>query len=258
MIKTIVYGINGKMGQILSEQLLKESGMEIVAGIDRSKFDIKRTYPVYNSLYKYKGEVDVIIDFSHPSYLERIIEYSLEKKTPLVIATTGFSQEQFEKIKMASEEVPILYSSNMSLGINILSKALREISQVLNKDFDIEIIEKHHNNKADAPSGTAYLLADVINEALGNSYKYIYGREGNNSKRENNEIGIHSIRGGTIPGEHTIIFAGSDEIIELKHTALSKKIFAQGAIKASRFIVTAKKGFYTMDDIFNDDIQNLL
>ncbi|GFN34424.1 4-hydroxy-tetrahydrodipicolinate reductase [Tepidimicrobium xylanilyticum] len=254
MIKTIIYGVNGKMGQILNKQLLNEKDMEIVAGIDRSMLDVKRTYPIYNSLYEYKGEVDVIIDFSHPSYLEQIIDYSLDRRVPLVIATTGFSEEQFRKIKMASEYIPILYSSNMSLGINILTRILSQIVKILNRDFDIEIIEKHHNKKTDAPSGTAYLLADIINETLGNSKRYIYGREGNNSKRENNEIGIHSIRGGTIPGEHTIIFAGSDEIIELKHTALSKKIYAQGAIKAARFIVKAKKGFYTMDDIFNSNV----
>ncbi|MFA5524104.1 MAG: 4-hydroxy-tetrahydrodipicolinate reductase [Tissierellales bacterium] len=244
MIKAIIYGSNGKMGQVLSKQIEDEKDIEIVAGVDRKADEIKNTYPVYGNPYEYKGEADVIIDFSHPSYLTQMLEFSVDRKLPLVIATTGFSDEQLKQIEKASQEIPILHSANMSLGINVLSRILRDISKLLDEDFDIEIIEKHHNKKLDAPSGTAYLLANVINESLENSKKFIYGREGTNTKRENNEIGIHAIRGGTIPGEHTVVFAGNDEIIELKHTALSKNIFALGAIKAARFIVKAKKGLY--------------
>jgi len=252
MIKTIIYGSNGKMGQVLGEQLINHNDFEIVAGIDRDANKCKNPYPVYSNPYEYKGEVDVIIDFSHPSYLEEMLEFSLEQKIPLVMATTGFSDEQLRKIRKASEVIPILHSANMSLGINVLSRILREVSQLLNESFDIEIIEKHHNKKVDAPSGTAYLLANTINETLGNSKDFVYGRESINARRGENEIGIHAVRGGTIPGEHTVIFAGLDEIIEFKHTALSKNIFAQGAIRAARFITKEKQGFYTMDDIFNN------
>ena len=250
MIKVIVYGSNGKMGQVLSNQIANESDIEIVAGIDRTIDKIENIYPVYSNPYEYKGEADVIIDFSHPSNLEKILEYSSDKKVPLVIATTGFSEEQFNLLLETSKNLPILHSSNMSLGINAISMVLKEISRFLGDNFDIEIIEKHHNKKVDAPSGTAYLLANVINKALDNKKEYIFGREGGNAKRHEKEIGIHAIRGGTIPGEHTVIFAGLDEVIEIKHEALSKNIFAQGAIKATRFIINAKPGFYNMDDIF--------
>ncbi|SCG83859.1 dihydrodipicolinate reductase [Proteiniborus sp. DW1] len=250
IIKVIIYGSSGKMCQVLSEQLIKEIDMKIVAGIDKNVNNNTGLYPVYSNPYDYNGEVDVIIDFSHPSCLEQMLDFSLDRKIPLVIATTGYSDEQVEKIKKASMKIPIFYSSNYSLGINVLTRALREISQMLSEDFDIEIIEKHHSRKLDAPSGTAYLLANVINESLGNSKKFIYSRYGKDAKREANEIGIHAVRGGTIPGEHTVIFAGTDEIIEIKHTALSKRNFALGAIRAARFIITVERGLYSMDDIF--------
>ncbi|MBU5456112.1 4-hydroxy-tetrahydrodipicolinate reductase [Caproiciproducens sp. MSJ-32] len=250
MIKVMIYGANGKMAQVLSRQIELEKDMEIAVGIDRYNSDGKNKYPIYSDPYEYNGEVDVIIDFSHPSNLDQMLDFSIKRKIPLVIATTGLSEEQLKEIEDASKKTAILHSSNMSLGINILSRVLRNISKLLSEDFDIEIIEKHHNKKVDAPSGTAYLLANVINEVLDNSKEYTYGREGKNVKREKNEIGIHAIRGGTIAGEHTIIFAGDDEIIELKHTALSKSIFALGAIKAARFIVKSEEGLYTMDDIF--------
>lgn len=250
MIKAIIYGSNGKMAQVVSKQIEIEKDIEVVAGIDRYEGNIKTTYPVYKNPYEYNGEAHVIIDFSHPSYLEEMLDFSINRKIPLVIATTGFSDEQLKQIEEASKKVSILHSSNMSLGINILSRVLSNISKILSEDFDIEIIEKHHNQKVDAPSGTAYLLANAINESLDNSKEYTYGREGKSAKREKKEIGIHAIRGGTIPGEHTVIFAGDDEIIELKHTALSKNIFALGAIKSARFIVKAEAGLYTMDDIF--------
>ncbi len=249
MLKVMIYGANGTMGQVLRKQISLTSDMETAVGIDRYVDKEDNPFPVYDNPYKYKGKTDIIIDFSHPSNLNKILDYALGKKIPLVIATTGLSEGQMEMIRDSSKEIPILYSSNMSLGVNALSTVLKELTKIL-KGFDIEIIEKHHNKKIDAPSGTAYLLANVINETLDNSKNFIYGREGKNAKRTENEIAIHTVRGGTIPGEHTVIFAGLDEIVELKHTALSKNIFAQGAIKAAGFIVKAKPGFYSMCDIF--------
>jgi 4-hydroxy-tetrahydrodipicolinate reductase len=251
MIKAIIFGCNGKMGQVLSNLLLQNSEFEVVAGIDKDVNKFNNSYKVYEHLNDFNGEVDVIIDFSHPSYLDQLLIFSLKRKVPLVIATTGLSEDDNQKIHIASTEFAILQSANMSLGINILANILKQVSAVLIDSFDIEIIEKHHNRKIDAPSGTAKLLADAINESLGNRMEYVYGRSGGNAKREPQEIGIHAIRGGTIPGEHTVIFAGNDEIIEFKHTALSKNIFALGAIKAAQFIIKKDTGLFTMNDIFN-------
>ncbi len=250
MIRVIIYGSNGKMGQVLSKIIAGEKDMKVIAGIDRSVHKEDNNYPVYEDIKECNEEADVIIDFSHASNLQKVLELSLCSKTPLIIATTGLSVKDQDSIKKASTRIPILYSANMSLGINALKSALKEISPILGEDFDIEIIEKHHNKKVDAPSGTAYLLANIINDSLGNSKSYVFGREGGNAKRQENEIGIHAVRGGTIPGEHTVIFAGMDEVIEIKHTALSKNIFAMGAVKAARFVVKARPGLYTMKDIF--------
>lgn len=250
MIKTIIFGCNGKMGQVLSSLLIKNEEFEIVGGIDKDTIKHNNPYIVYKHLNDFIGEVDVIIDFSHPSNLDQLLGYSLKKKIPLVIATTGYTEEDQRKINIASKEFAILQSANMSLGINILINILGQVSKVLSDSFDIEIIEKHHNRKIDAPSGTAKLLADAINQSLGNKMEYVHGRMGINARREQNEIGIHAIRGGTIPGEHTVIYAGNDEIIEFKHTALSKNIFALGAIKAALFIHDKKAGLFSMKDIF--------
>lgn len=249
MIRTVIYGCNGKMGQILSNQLLEQDEFQIVAGIDRFPQTAINPFPVFEDPLDYKGEVDTIIDFSNPSNISKLLEFSLRKKASLVIATTGYSEEQLQRIKVVATEIPILHSANMSLGINVLSRVLRQISGILSESFDIEIIEKHHNKKADAPSGTAYLLANRINEALGSNYSFVYGREGAEAKRGTNEIGIHAVRGGTIAGEHSVIFAGLDEVIEFKHTALSKNIFATGAIKAASFLNGKPNGLYSMDDV---------
>lgn len=193
-------------------------------------------------------EVDVVIDFSHFSKLDSLIDRSVEKGYPLVIATTGYSGKTLEKMVEASKKIPILLSSNTSLGVSVMRTILRDITPKL-QGFDIEVIEKHHNKKIDAPSGTALTLVEEIKRVLPKSYKTIFGREGV-SKRESEEIGVHAIRGGTIVGEHTVIFAGEDEIIEITHKALSKKIFAVGALKCAEFIKDKKNGFFTMDDIF--------
>ena len=192
---------------------------------------------------------DVIIDFSHFSRLETLLNYAENKKIPLVIATTGYSDEIFEKIKKASENIPILLSSNMSLGINLMQNVLEKIVPILYGSYDIEVVEAHHNKKIDSPSGTAKTLIEVIEKSCKETLKKEYGREGIH-KREKNEIGVHSLRGGTIVGEHSVLFCGNDEIIEIKHTAMSKKIFAEGALKGAKFLVNKKLGLYSMKDIF--------
>lgn len=252
MIRTVIYGCNGKMGQVLGGLLLEQEGFQVVAGIDRYVKEASDYYPVFSDPNDYKGEVDVIIDFSNPSNLEDLLEFAISKNAALVVATTGYKADQMEALKSAGEQIPVLHASNMSLGVNVVSKLLSQISSLLEDDYDIEIIEKHHNKKVDAPSGTALLLARKINEALKEPKELVYGRVGGDSKREKSEIGIHAVRGGTIPGEHTVIFAGMDEIIEIKHTALSKGIFAKGAIRAAQFLHEKPKGFYTIDDIFKE------
>ena len=192
---------------------------------------------------------DVIIDFSHHSTIDDTLSYAIKTKTPIVIATTGFNEEELEKIKKASNIIPIFHSSNMSLGVNVLVKLVKEAAKSLN-GFDIEIIEKHHNKKLDAPSGTAVMIANGVKEVLPDS-EYIYGRHGRSDKRSSNEIGIHAIRGGTIVGEHTTIFAGHDEVVEIKHSAQSKDIFAKGAIAAAKFLVKQEAGYYNMNNMLN-------
>ena len=194
---------------------------------------------------------DVIIDFSHYSRLNSLLDYSKEKRIPLVIATTGYSNEILKKIKEAAREIPVLLSSNMSLGVSLLNDILERIVPVLYENYDIEVIEKHHNKKVDSPSGTAKNLIETIKKSCSETMREQYGREGNR-KREKNEIGIHSLRGGTIIGEHSVLFCGEDEIIEIKHTAMSKKIFVVGALKAAEFLIGKEAGLYTMKDIFGN------
>jgi 4-hydroxy-tetrahydrodipicolinate reductase len=250
MLKTMIYGANGKMSQIVAKLCENHQKIQVVAGVDQTPNKLANYFPVFKSPTEYKGEVDLIIDFSHPSYFKSLITYALEKKAAVVIATTGFSNEHFNQMEEAATKIPILYSSNMSLGVNILNHILKQYTKVLSESFDIEIIEKHHNRKLDAPSGTAYLLANTMNEALDHSKEFIYGRNGD-SLRNINQIGIHAVRGGTIAGEHTVLFAGNEELIEIKHSALSREIFASGAIKAGIVIQAKPPGFYKMDDIFN-------
>lgn len=250
-MKVIINGCNGAMGQVLSNVIKEIKDMTIVAGIDRNPCKYENDYKVYDNIIDFNGDCDVVIDFSNPNSLKSVLDYGVKSKTSLVIATTGLSEKDLEEIKKASEFIPIIQSSNTSLGINVLINLVKKAALVLNKSFDIEVIEKHHNKKVDSPSGTAYMIVNAMNEELNNSYEYVYGREGNESKRTKNEIGIHAVRGGTIPGEHTVIFAGNDEIIEIKHTALSKKIFAEGAVEASKFIITKENGLFNMNDLIN-------
>lgn len=250
-MKVIINGCNGAMGQVLSRIIDKEDDIEILAGIDRNPERYKNNYPVYSEIFNCREKAEVIIDFSSPNSLNSLLEYGVEKRIPLVIATTGLSEENIECIVEASKIIPIFQSSNTSLGVNTLINLVKKAAVVLEKNFDIEIIEKHHNKKVDAPSGTAYMIANAINGELGNSKEFIYGREGNKGERRKNNIGIHAVRGGTIPGEHTVIFAGEDEVIEIKHTAFSKDIFAAGAIKAARYIINQEKGLYNMDSLID-------
>ncbi len=249
MMKVLISGCNGAMGQVLTKVIEEIQDMETVAGIDINPDRNNNNYPVYSKISSFKEKADVIIDFSNPNCIDLLLDYGIKTKTPLVIATTGITNENAEAIKMASEKIPIFQSANMSLGINVLINLVRKAATIFNESYDIEIIEKHHNKKIDSPSGTAYMIANAINEEFNNSKEFAFGREGTNERRTKNEIGIHAVRGGTIPGEHTVIYAGMDEIIEIKHTALSKKIFAQGAIEAARYIIGKDTGLYNMNDL---------
>jgi len=252
MINVVVSGCNGAMGRVLTKVIDETEDMTIVAGIDKNKDLYKNNYPVYESPLLIKEKCDVIIDFSNTSNLNGLLEYSVNNNIALVIATTGFSKEEEEKIKEVSKQIIIFKSSNMSLGVNLLINLSKQATNTLGNITDIEIIEKHHNKKVDAPSGTAKMIANAINEELDNSMEFNYGRIGTDVKRKENEIGIHAVRGGTITGDHTVIFAGLDEIIEIKHTALSKKVFAQGAIKAAQYILNKENGLYDMNNLINN------
>ncbi|MGF7056628.1 4-hydroxy-tetrahydrodipicolinate reductase [Brassicibacter mesophilus] len=250
MIKIIISGCNGKMGQVLSEQIFEFDDLKTVAGIDKNPKKVNNSYPVYEDIFDFNGDADIIIDFSNPNSISNLLKYGVSKNIPIVIATTGYSDNHITEIKNAANSIPIFFSANMSLGVNVIVNLAKKAAPILNGSFDIEIIEKHHNKKVDAPSGTAYMIANAINNELKNSKSYVFGREGKSELRSQNEIGIHAVRGGTIVGEHSIIFAGIDEVIEIKHTATSKKIFAAGSINAARFLIDKKPGLYTMDDLF--------
>ena len=251
MIKLIISGCNGKMGGVVTAIAKNQDDIEIVAGFDIND-ENKYGYPVYKNPADFKGEADVIIDFSHPDMLEGLLKFATETKTPVVVATTGLSDEQKEQMKKASEITPLFFSANMSLGVNLLIELAQKATKVLADNFDIEIIEKHHNQKIDAPSGTALAIADSINDTLESRKEYVYDRHAVRKKRTKNEIGIHAIRGGTIVGEHSVIFAGKDEIIELKHEAMSKEIFAVGAVAAAKYIAGKPAKMYNMQDLVSE------
>ena len=254
LIKVLMNGCNGKMGQTISNLIAELDYIEIVAGIDRNPDKVKNSYPVYSSFENVKERIDVTIDFSHPSALQDLLYFCINNKTALVEATTGLSPLDNEILKQTSESIPILVSANMSIGINHIMNLISETAKTLQSNFDIEIIEKHHNEKKDVPSGTALMLADEINNALNGTMNYVYDRSKQKEKRNKNDIGIHSLRGGSIPGEHSIIFAGLDEIIEIKHTALSRVIFAKGTLEAVRFIHNKEKGLFSMKDLLKEMI----
>lgn len=246
MIKVIMHGCNGKMGQVISGIVAADPDVEMVAGID--KVDNKtNTYPVFTDIKDCNVTADVIVDFSAAPAVDALLEYCVEKNVPCVLCTTGLSPAQLEKVAEASKKVAILKSANMSLGINLLLKMLKEAAGVLAPaGFDIEVVEKHHNQKVDAPSGTALALADSINEEFENSYEYVYDRSSKREKRSAKEIGISAVRGGSIVGEHDVIFAGTDEVITFSHTAYSKAVFAKGAVQAAKFLAGKGAGMYDM------------
>ncbi len=249
MTRIIMRGCNGKMGQVISELVQNDERATIVAGIDLVE-TIGNGYPVFTSFLACNVEADVIIDFSSPNKLDEMLLYSEKNKIPIVLCTTGLSEEDLSMVAETAKNVAILRSANMSLGVNTLIKLVQVATQVLAAaDFDIEIVEKHHNQKVDAPSGTALALADAMNEILMKEYAYKFDRSEDHVKREKKEIGISAVRGGTIVGEHEIIFAGTDEVIELKHTAYSKAIFAKGAIQAAKYLAGKAPGMYQMSDI---------
>jgi len=248
MINVLLNGCNGKMGQVIKNTIIEYDNMNIVAGVDINS-SVENNFTVFNDINNCDKNVDVVIDFSHPLAFNNTLNYCINNKKPLVMATTGLSKEQHEKLINAANIIPVFFSANMSIGINLIMSLCKKAADFLGSNFDIEIIEKHHNQKIDAPSGTALAIADTINQSFNNKKQYIYNREQNRIKRGIDEIGIHSIRGGSIVGEHTVIFAGANEIIEIKHEALSKDIFARGALKAAQFLCNKPKGFYNMESI---------
>lgn len=247
MYNVLVSGACGRMGKEVISKLESSNELNYVCGIDREE-DLSGTFPIYSDFSKIKEKVDIIIDFSHVHLTLKVLDYAKEKHIPLVIATTGFNREQDEIIRNYSKNVPIFKSANMSFDINLMCKIVAELAPLLS-DSDIEITETHHRNKVDAPSGTALLLANSINEALGNKMKYVYDRHDLSKKREDNEIGFTSIRGGNIVGEHTVSFFGPYETFEIKHTSYSRSVFADGAVKATLFMIGKPNGLYSMNDM---------
>ena len=254
MVKIIMSGCSGRMGRVITELVKEDSEAEIVAGIDIID-DGTLGYPVFKSAADIDVDADVVIDFSSPKVLDGILDYCTTNNKPLVLCTTGFSDEQLDKISAASEKVAILRSANMSLGINTIMNLLKTATSVFSPaGFDIEIVEQHHHNKLDAPSGTALALADAINEAADGQYEYIYDRSQKREKRGAKELGISAVRAGSIPGTHDVIFAGPDEVIEIRHVAYSRNIFGNGAISAAKFLSGKAAGMYSMQDVIKAKI----
>lgn len=249
MVRAVMHGCNGRMGQVITGLVKEDDRIEIVAGVD-AYTGLNNDYPVFESIEKCDVEADVVIDFSNAAAVDALLDYCVDKKLPVILCTTGLSEEQLAKVKKVSEKTAVLKSANMSLGINLLMKLLKDAAKVLaGSGYDMEIIEKHHNQKVDAPSGTALALANSINEAMGNSYEYVYDRSQVRQKRDAKEIGISAVRGGTIVGDHEVIFAGVDEVIEFKHTAYSRAVFGKGAVEAAKFLAGKPAGMYDMSNV---------
>ncbi len=252
MTKVIMHGCNGKMGQMITNIIAAEEDIEIVAGVDASDH-IKNTYPVFTNIAQCDAAADVVIDFCSAAAVDALLDYCVEKQIPCVLCTTGLSEAQLAHVDEAAKKVAVLKSANMSLGVNMLLKLLKNAAQVLvPAGFDIEIVEKHHNLKVDAPSGTALALADSINEEFDNQFEYVYDRSGKRERRTDKEIGISAVRGGTIVGDHDIIFAGEDEVITFSHRAYSKALFGKGAVQAAKFLKGKPAGKYDVKDVIGE------
>ncbi len=250
MTDIILCGACGRMGKFIAEAVSKREDCRIVAGVDLVT-DVVADFPIYKSISEIGIPADVIVDFSNPAALDSILEYVKKKNVPAVLATTGYSAEATAKIREAAKSSPIFFTFNMSLGVNLLVSLSKRAAEVLGDGFDVEIIEKHHNQKLDAPSGTAVMLADAINEVLGGDLAYEFDRHSKREKRPARQIGIHSVRGGNIVGEHDVIFAGHDEVITLSHHASSREVFALGAVKAALFMKGKAAGLYNMNDVIS-------
>lgn len=251
MVKIIMHGCNGHMGQVISGLVMQDPDAEIVAGIDIADQG-KNPYPVFKNISDCQVEADVIIDFCSAKAVDALLDYSAQRQIPAVVCTTGLSDEQLKKVEETAGKVAVLRSANMSLGINTLLKLVQDAAKVLAEaGFDMEIVERHHRLKVDAPSGTAIALADSLNEAMGKQYHYVYDRSQRREQRDAKELGISAVRGGTIVGEHEVIFAGPDEVVEFKHTAHSKTVFGKGAIEAAKFLAGKPAGRYNMSDVIN-------
>ena len=246
--KILITGAAGKMGHAVAAAAEGRDDCTIIAGVDLNTAQYG-SFPIYKTFAECPEKPDVIIDFSNPALLDDLLNYCLVNGIPAVLATTGYNEAQIAQIKKAAEQIPVFFSFNMSLGINLLVQLAKKATAILGGQFDIEIVEKHHNQKIDAPSGTALMIADAINESLDNQYHYVYDRHSKRQKREKTEIGMHAIRGGTIVGEHDIIFAGHDEVITLSHSAASKEVFAVGAVNAAAFLASQKPGMYDMSQL---------
>ena len=249
MIKAIICGASGKMGGFVADACKSDGDIQVVAGVD--KINLGQNFPIFGDFKSINTDADVIIDFSNPILLDSILEYAIKTNTAVVLATTGYSDSQIEQIKEASKKVPVFFSFNMSLGVNLICSLAKKAATVLGDGFDIEIVEKHHNQKIDAPSGTAIMLANAVNSCFGGEKVYEYDRHSKRQKRSPKEIGIHSIRGGTIVGEHDVIFAGHDETVTISHSAQSKEVFAVGSVKAAKFLAEKPAGLYDMNSIIS-------
>ncbi len=253
MVRILLSGCNGRMGQAISKVCQTRDDCEIAAGIDINAVKLNN-YPVYSDFMEFPGRAGVIVDFSSPACLPSLLSYAVKNSMPVIIATTGLTAQQEELIEKASMEIPVFRSANMSLGVSLMTELAKKAAKILGDAYDIEIVEKHHNTKVDAPSGTALMLLSAVSSVLPYSAQPVYDRHAEKKKRDKQEIGMHSIRGGTIVGEHDIIFAGYDEVIEIKHTALSREVFASGALKAAQFLQDCRRpGMYDMSSVVADE-----
>ena len=255
MLRIIIAGSSGYMGKVLADIAAKDPDVEVAAGFDIVSAEAPCSFPVFSDPRDFTGSADVVVDFSVADALDGILSFGTSRNIPLVLCATGYSPKQLEAIEKAAERVPVFRSANMSLGINLLVDLIKRACSVLGESYDVEIVERHHRRKLDAPSGTALMLADAAASSLPYESEYVFERKSKRQQRHMREIGISAVRGGTIVGEHEVIFAGLDEVVELKHTAASRDVFAVGAIRAAKFITkTAKPGLYNMENVFNEFI----